>query len=135
MLQRNGLKFLSALFVAGLTSACGVFQRSPVEPIVELQMIERKIEVPRRPDAIPSLSFETPLVLTNERALKVLQEIEDFKRPSLNHVCFTLFEYQNLNRNYNAIEAYLKQAEAYFAAVEKQAKQESVQHQPAREPP
>ncbi len=81
----------------------------------------KTVSLPRRPDAFANHQvMEVPLILTDRRLQTIMQEIEEGKRPPLDHACFTNDEWVDIKRILLDMAAYMRQAEAYFDDIEKQ---------------
>jgi len=84
--------------------------------------VERlSLDEPRRPDQIELRQInDMPLALSTERLAELLAEIKAGSRAPLQHVCLPTSEWAEVKRGYNDIAYYIKQAEAYFADIERQ---------------
>lgn len=78
------------------------------------------IDVPRRPDAVPPFQItEVPVVVTNVTLPELIERSE--QGDLFEHFALSADTWAEIKRQFLAYLAYMKQSEAYFDDIEKQA--------------
>lgn len=103
-----------------LTGCSGSWRKPPVEPIVKVETVKVPIDVPTLPDAIPDFQItEVPIILTNKSLPKLVKDADN--GVVYQHVAITADLWAEIKRHWLDVKRYVKQSEAYFDDIEKQA--------------
>ena len=85
------------------------------------QIIEKKINPPRRPGEINSADFAHWLPLAQNHFAEIEKKVQAGEMAPLNHMCLPYQDYLTMGQWMKDILRYIRQAEVYMDSVEEQA--------------